>query len=147
MSDRLPVGGKRILKSAMSQPITVIGCGISGLSTGIRLLEAGHVVRIVAEELPPHTTSDSAGAIWYPYRCFPEEKALTWGSQTLDTLYTLMNLPECGVFPVEFTEYLPERVSDPWWKNAVREFRRLKPAELPHRYKDGFLFEVPFIDT
>ena len=46
--------------------LIIIGCGVSGLSCGIRLLEAGYGVRIWARDLPPHTTSNVAAAVWYP---------------------------------------------------------------------------------
>jgi D-amino-acid oxidase len=126
---------------------TVIGCGVMGLSSAIRLIEAGFEVRIIAKDLPPATTSDTAGAIWYPYRCLPEDKALDWGRITLRHYYKLMDQPESGVFPVQFTEYLPEKSSDPWWRSAVRTFSRLNAEDIPEIYKDGYLFEVPFIDT
>jgi D-amino-acid oxidase len=130
-----------------SKKITVIGCGVIGLSSGIKLLEAGFDVEIIARELPPATTSDVAAAIWYPYRCYPEEKALHWGKQTLETCYKLSEVNHSGVSIVEFTEYLPEPAPDPWWKNAVKQFCRLSQVSLPGLYRDGFLFEVPFIDS
>ena len=133
--------------SANAKKITVIGCGVIGLSSGIRLLEAGFSVQIIAKDLPPATTSDVAAAIWYPYRCYPEEKALHWGKQALETCYELSEVDHSGVSIVEFTEYLPEPAADPWWKNAVKQFRRLNPDNLPDIYKDGYHFEVPFIDS
>jgi D-amino-acid oxidase len=133
--------------SGNAKKITIIGCGVIGLSSGIRLLEAGFDVEIVARELPPDTTSDVAAAIWYPYRCFPQQKVLRWGKQTLETCYKLTKVPDCGVSIVQFTEYLPQPTPDPWWKNTVKQFRRLSPENLPVIYKDGYHFEVPFIDS
>lgn len=126
---------------------TVIGCGVMGLTSAIRLIESGFEARIIAKDLPPNTTSDTAGAIWYPYRCLPEDKALDWGSKTLGHYYKMMDQPESGVFPVQFTEYLPEKSLNPWWKSAVRDFGRVSPGNIPDIYQDGYLFEVPFIDT
>jgi D-amino-acid oxidase len=131
----------------MQNDIKVIGCGIIGLTSGIRLLEAGFDVEIVACGLPPATTSDVAAAIWYPYRCHPEEKALEWGRKTLHACYSLATSPDAGIRPVTFTEYLPEPSPDPWWKDAVKQFRRLDPEELPGLYKEGIRFEVPFVDS
>jgi D-amino-acid oxidase len=132
---------------AISPKVTVIGCGVSGLTSAVRLLETGFNVRIIAGDLPPQTTSNAAAAVWYPYRCFPEVKALQWGKQTLDILNQLVGQPESGVFPVTFKEYLPERTPDPWWKCAVSNFRRIHPHVIPSMYKDGYLFEVPLVDT
>jgi glycine/D-amino acid oxidase-like deaminating enzyme len=45
----------------------VVGCGVVGLSTARLLQRAGVRVTIYARDLPPHTTSNVAGASWGPY--------------------------------------------------------------------------------
>ena len=59
--------------------VIVIGCGVAGLSCGIRFLENGFAVKIMARDLPPHTTSNAA-AIWYPYKVYPQSRVIHWGS-------------------------------------------------------------------
>ena len=81
--------------------IFVLGCGVSGLSCGIRLREAGFAVTIVARDLPPDTTSNVAAAIWYPYKAFPEDRVLAWGKATLDEFYRLMDAPETYVINLD----------------------------------------------
>lgn len=44
----------------------VIGCGVIGLSTALLLQRRGAEVTIYAKDLPPRTTSNIAGATWYP---------------------------------------------------------------------------------
>ena len=44
----------------------VIGCGVIGLSTALLLQRRGAEVTIYAKDLPPQTTSNVAGATWYP---------------------------------------------------------------------------------
>ena len=46
--------------------IAVVGAGVVGLSTALRLLEAGRRVVIYAREESPGTTSDVAAAFWLP---------------------------------------------------------------------------------
>ena len=45
----------------------VVGCGVIGLTTARLLQDAGRHVTIYARDLPPHTTSNIAGAQWAPY--------------------------------------------------------------------------------
>ena len=52
----------------------MIGAGVSGLSSAIRLLEAGHSVRVMAREFSLDLVSDVAAALWYPFLAHPIEK-------------------------------------------------------------------------
>nr|BBH91070.1 hypothetical protein KTC_58210 [Thermosporothrix sp. COM3] len=51
--------------------VLVIGCGISGLTTGISLLRAGYSVHIKAKDLPPnnHLKHRSRGLV--SLQCLP----------------------------------------------------------------------------
>ncbi len=132
----------------MKREVTVIGAGVIGLSTGIRLLERGYPVRLVARELPPETTSNRAAAIWYPYRAYPEERVLGWGRETFAELVRLMDdAPESGVFEIELLELFDRPAEDPWWRPAAGDFRRARPEELPPGYRDAYVVTVPVIDT
>lgn len=126
--------------------VVVLGGGVSGLSCAIRLREAGHAVQLWARELSPHTTSDVAAAIWYPYLASPKERVLHWGQRTLEVLRTLADNPETGVHLVRGTEVFTEPVRDPWWAPSVPSFRRATPGELPPGYTEGYAFEVPVIE-
>ena len=124
----------------------IIGCGVSGLSCGIRLLEAGYAVRIWARELPPRTTSNIAAAIWYPYKAYPEELVGRWAATAYAEFMRLVEQPETGVIMREGLEIFPAPVGDPWWRDALPGFRRAAPADLPDGYQDGYAFEAPVIE-
>src|SRR5437867_2338439 len=47
--------------------VAVIGCGAVGLATARLLQQRGAQVTIHAAELPPETTSNIAGAQWFPF--------------------------------------------------------------------------------
>jgi D-amino-acid oxidase len=127
--------------------ITVIGCGVIGLSTAIRLREHGFPVRIVAHQLPPETTSNVAGALWYPYRAYPYERVHAWAVTTLRELETLARNGTPGLEQRELREYFVARTADPWWRAALSDFRRLEAAEIPPAYADGYTFRTVAIDT
>jgi len=52
---------------AATQRVAVLGSGAVGLATARLLQERGYGVTIYAKDLPPNTTSNIAGAQWYPY--------------------------------------------------------------------------------
>jgi D-amino-acid oxidase len=124
----------------------IIGCGVSGLSCGIRLLEAGYRARIWARDLPPRTTSNVAAAIWYPYNAFPQERVAVWGAQAFAEFTQLAADGDTGVMSRNGIEIFPAPVGEPWWRAAVTVFRRARPDELPAGYADGYVFEVPVIE-
>jgi D-amino-acid oxidase len=128
--------------------ILVLGCGVSGLTTGVRLLEAGHRVRIWAKDLPPRTTSNVAAAVWHPYRAYPEEKVTAWGAVAYREFERLAAAePESGVQMASVLELRVAPAADPWWVSAVRGFRHATAEELPPGYADGYVLDVPVIDT
>ena len=77
--------------------VIVLGAGVVGLSSAIRLRDAGFDVTVWADRLSPLTTSDVAAAIWYPYKAEPVEKMRVWGEQTCARLVELANAP--GLVP------------------------------------------------
>lgn len=57
---------KLVIDSGRAGPTAVLGCGAVGLATARLLQSRGFDVTIFARELPPDTTSNIAGASWYP---------------------------------------------------------------------------------
>jgi len=127
--------------------VTIIGCGVSGLSCGIRFLEDGHSVRIVAASLPPDTTSNVAAAYWYPYKVSPQDKVLSWASYSYKKFLELTKVPESGISVFELLKIFDHDAEEPFWKGAVRSFRNARSDELPSGYVCGFVAEVPRIET
>jgi D-amino-acid oxidase len=126
--------------------VVVIGCGVIGLSTALRLREAGLDTRIVAAAPPERTTSAVAAAIWYPYKAYPERDVLRWGRHTFGVFEELAAEPETGVRMREGLELRRERASEPWWAEAVPGVRRCAKDELPPGYREGHAFVVPVVE-
>src|SRR5215510_31157 len=55
-----------VRESGRTGSAAVVGCGAVGLSTARVLQDRGFDVTIYARALPPDTTSNVAGAMWYP---------------------------------------------------------------------------------
>src|SRR3712207_2946930 len=54
--------------------VAVLGCGVVGLSTARVLQRRGKAVTIYTRELPPETTSNVAGALWYPTHVYDRQR-------------------------------------------------------------------------
>ncbi len=123
----------------------MIGAGVSGLTVGVRLAEAGHDVHVLARELPLETTSSVAAAIWYPYLARPLDRVLGWAQASLDEFRSLaVHDDSAGVVMREGVELVRARAEDPWWVAAVPDWKRLDFAPAP--YRDGWTFTTPVIE-
>ncbi len=71
----------------MPDRITILGAGVSGLTTGVLLAEEGFEVTIVAADAT-NTTSAAAAAIWLPYH-IASEHVDAWALTTRDVLTEL----------------------------------------------------------
>lgn len=131
--------------SGGSPTVTIVGCGVSGLTTGVLLREAGVDANIVTRDLPAQTTSDIAAAVWYPTMVQPMDRALEWGRRSLEVLYDLAGGRETGVYVAVIREYLLS-AEDPPFARMVRGYHRLRRDELPPDRPAGFRIEVPRVE-
>lgn len=125
---------------------TVIGCGVIGLTTAVRLREAGFDAGIVTAAMPRDTTSGVAAAIWYPYKAYPEDRVLDWGRRTFEVFEGLAGEPGTGVRMREGVELHRGPAPEPWWAAAVPGVRRCAGDELPAGCRDGHAFTVPVVE-
>jgi glycine/D-amino acid oxidase-like deaminating enzyme len=61
-------------RSLEDKTVAVVGCGVVGLSAARVLQRRGKAVTIYSRELPPETTSNVAGALWYPTHVYDRQK-------------------------------------------------------------------------
>ena len=133
-------------RQTLTREAIVVGCGVSGLSCAIRLAEAQFAVRIVARERTPHTTSDIAAAVWYPFRCGTADRGLAWSRRTFRVLRELSHDPASGITLVEGIDLLAEAdAEEPWWKEAVERFRPAHRGEIPDASPAAWVFEAPVV--
>src|SRR5436305_6740697 len=125
--------------------VTVLGAGIVGLVSAVRLAEAHHRVRVVAATTGADTTSTVAGALWYPYRAAPQDKVTWWSAETFRELSALAVEAAAGVRMRWGQELFRVPTGDPWWASAVPVWQRLD--SIPHGYADGLRLLVPIVDV
>lgn len=124
----------------------VVGSGISGLTTAISLLEAGHAVRIVAAERALSTTSAVAAAVWFPTHVAPWERVSGWGAHTFDVLAEQASAQVPGVVMRESLSLYRESPGEPAWTAAVGNLRPARADELPPGYAHGLRYAVPLAE-
>ena len=128
--------------------VTIIGCGVIGLSCGISCLEQGWKTEIIARDLPPQTVSNKAGAIWFPFKAAPRELVGKWSAWAYKVFARLAQDPASGVqFTTLFDLYGQVVAENPWWAARLppKSLRQVGPGELPPGYADGFALRVPII--
>jgi len=124
----------------------VVGAGVCGLTTAIRLAEAGMAVTIIATEPPEATTSAAAGAMWGPYLAEPRDRVSAWSRATLTELTHAASEPGSGVRLVSGTEASRTAQEPPGWARLLPGFRPCTPAELPPGFVTGWRYTAPIVD-
>ena len=124
----------------------VVGAGVCGLTSAIRLAEAGFRVGIWTAEPPHQTTSVAAGAMWGPYLVEPRERVRIWSARSLAVFRELAKDPDSGVHLTPGLEASRTPVDPPEWGDRLDEFRMCEPDELPTGFVAGWRFVAPLID-
>jgi D-amino-acid oxidase len=126
--------------------VTVVGAGVSGLTTAICLAEAGVAVAIHAAEPPLHTTSVAAGALWGPHLVGADERIARWASQTLDTLRELS--ASAHPFARMASGIAASRKADsapPEFAAEAAGLSACAAGEVPAGYRSAWRFTAPLV--
>lgn len=129
--------------------IAVIGAGIIGLTTAIELLEAGYKnLTIYTKEQPPYkTNSDIAGAIWRPWKAYPEAEFEQWCLASLEKFKELSEIPASGIKYITAVEFFKTKEEIPAWVNAVAKVARPDNIVAPEGYPHYFAVSLPVAQT
>ncbi|MBT0774060.1 FAD-binding oxidoreductase [Kineosporia sp. J2-2] len=125
--------------------VVVVGGGIIGLTCAVRLLEAGHRVRVVSAHPPELTVSAVAAAVWYPTHIDADDRVLVWGQQALLELARQASEGVPGVTMRSSRMLLRGDTATPWWAQGVPEFRLEPPPD--ERFTGEWRFTVPAVQT
>jgi D-amino-acid oxidase len=123
--------------------VLVIGAGVSGLTTGICLAEAGLSVTIRTAAPPGQTTSVAAGAVWGLTRVGPPGRTVGWGQAGLETLSKLTGEPGTGVRMVSGQEISRAPLEARGSTELTGALRASEPAELPDGFSYGWHYTAP----
>ena len=123
--------------------VMVLGAGAVGLTTAIRLLEAGSEVRVVTAAPIEATTSWITAGIWFPTHVGPPERVAGWGQRTFEVLAGQAREGVPGVVMRESLALYPSPPGRPDWTASVGPVREATAEELPPGYRYGLRFVVP----
>ena len=125
----------------------VVGAGVVGLTTALRLQRTGARVAVVTAVPPKLTTSAVAAAVWYPTRVEAGAEVADWGAATYTELarQAAAGVPGVTLRP---TRMMSHRAAQerPWWAGAVPDLRPLEGAELPPGCVSGWAFTAPTVE-
>lgn len=129
----------------MTGHVTVIGSGVSGLTTAVELQDRGHAVTLLTAEPPRHTTSAVAAAIWHPFFQSPDPLYMRRAAATRARLTALPGAS--GVRVRTLTEFFAGTDEAPWWARDLTEGEPAVRADCPPRYASAWSVRVPVADT
>lgn len=122
----------------------IIGAGVSGLTTGICLAEAGLTVRLVAEKTPLDTTSAVAGASWGPYMA-RDPRVMGWSFVTREAFRPLAEAAEeTGVHFTPGLDASDVPMTPPDWMREEPSFQ-VEPNP-PAGFACAFRYTNPLVD-
>lgn len=128
-----------------SEPIAIIGSGVIGLTSAVRLLEQGFPVTLYARETPPHTTSDVAAAYWAPGALYGGARMRRWALESRAALTKLAETPGSGVRFNLLYELSTEPLGVPDL-GPLLHTEAVPPDRFPEPWA-GFSVTVPQIDV
>ena len=144
----------------MSKNVVVIGAGIVGLSTALRIVEEYDNVNIVviADTFLNQTTSYGSGGLWEPYQIAgtPDEKINQWGKKAFDHFLSIYHSADCAKAGVQLLQAYQllkanENVPVPSWSDIVFNFQELdnndlKKMNLSDKFSKGYTFGTLVIE-
>jgi D-amino-acid oxidase len=121
----------------------VVGAGVVGLTSAVRLLEAGWSVTVVGGR---PVTSYVAAAVWFPTLAAPREHVVRWGRDTYLELVEQARTGVPGVILRDSVTLYREPPGRPWWVESIDDVRPAGRDVLPAGYPYGLRFDAPLAE-
>ena len=134
-------------QTGAGRDVAVVGAGVIGLTTAVQLAEAGWNVHVLTKDLPMHTTSAAAGAIWAaPYLVEPRDRVDAWAVHSLGVFTALAQIPGTGVRLARGIEASRTITEPPEFRAMLDDVSVCTPAQLPPGFVIGWRYTAPLID-
>lgn len=135
--------------------LCVLGGGITGLTTALKLAEDGYAVSVVARDIGLQSPSKVATAIWHVYYVKADDaNVLQWSNSTLQKLVEISKIdPSAGVELVDGVElFRNSEPNEPVWAHIPPKFAMLTTSQLAkyqkidNNIKWGYNISAPCAD-
>src|SRR5262245_48633817 len=136
-----------ILMTTSRFKIAIVGSGVAGLTSAIRLLEQNFEVTILARETPPRTTSDVAAAFWAPTILMSPARVAGWSLIGRRAFPELAQDPQSGITLKPLFELFDGYVPLPEEWQIFEDVEAVRPGQFPELVRSGYKLIVPAIDT
>lgn len=124
--------------------VVVVGAGIIGLTTAIRLQQAGAEVEVWSADDPAHIVSGVAAAVWYPTRIAAGADVLRWAGDTYAEFRRQIGDGAPGTLMRRTRNLHRERLAElPWWTAAAGGVD-LRDSFAP--YAQEVVFDAPLAE-
>lgn len=131
--------------------ISIIGAGITGLTTAYQLLNKGCPITIYADAFAPDITSSKAAAFWFPYHIRNDERCIRWSQASYEKYMRLAANPATGISQQRLLKMVKEEdaAAELSWIDFMPEngCRSLDAKELKNGFRLGHEVQVPLIET
>ncbi|WP_328461303.1 FAD-binding oxidoreductase [Actinoplanes sp. NBC_00393] len=122
----------------------VVGAGVCGLTSALCLARRGLSVRVVADRLPPHTSSCAAGAMWGPF-LVGHPDAARWARQSLAAFRELAAKRLAGVTMVRGIEVSRDFAVPHPWLDFTGDLQRCDESGWPG-YRSAWRYTTAVVD-
>ncbi|ORZ15422.1 hypothetical protein BCR41DRAFT_422221 [Lobosporangium transversale] len=136
--------------------VNILGAGVSGLSTGLALLEKGNYsVKIIATHLPSDLhidyTSPWAGAHWRSFADIADLEQQELEEATYKRFEHLAETePKAGIMFLtghDYWDVKPKNFEEPWFSRFLKNYRHIPKEELPSGVDFGTTYTTVSINT
>lgn len=130
-----------------SKRIAVVGQGVMGLTSALRLQALGFSVTIFSKETLEETTSMAAGAYWWPHKAYPQERVSHWAKATYEAFKIARNFPETGIHFEPHFRFCLDPDDGAYARHLVDEWQEVNGADYGIPCAEAYQVMVPVIDV
>lgn len=127
--------------------VVIVGAGVVGLTSALRLQESGARVLVLTAADPADTVSRVAAAVWYPTRTDGSPRMLDRARRTFDSYAAQagQGVPGVVLRPTRMLLRTPA-TAVPWWADATGDFTQLPAGAVGGPYAGQWRFTVPTVE-